>query len=185
MIEYICRKRVSLCVLLTVLFCMTGCAPSLHDTVARGDVERVRVMLERDPQLANARGHLDKTPVHYAVTYKQSECLELLLRHGADINAADYTGMTPLHVAAMLGRKEEAEWLLEQGAELEPRDIFGDTPLMTAAIFGNGHIVELLWRRGADIHARNNDDRNALELARHYRQDRVEKFIERIMSRQR
>ncbi len=179
------RNMAIICCLFALPCCMTGCAPSLHDTVARGDVERVRMMLERDPQLASARGHLDKTPLHYAVTYKQSECLELLLRHGADINAPDYTGMTPLHVAAMLGRKEEAEWLLDHGAELEPRDIFGDTPLMTAAIFGNGHIVELLWRRGADLHARNNDGRNALELARHYRQERAEKFIERLMSRQR
>lgn len=173
-----------LCAGIAALCCVAGCAPSLHDTVARGDVARVQAMLERNPQLAHARGHLDKTPLHYAVTYKQPECMELLLRHGADINAADYTGMTPLHAAAMLGRKDEAEWLLERGAALETRDIFGDTPLLTAAVFGNGHLVELFWRRGADLNARNNDGRNALELARHYRRERAENFIARLMARQ-
>jgi len=95
----------------------TGCAPSIHDAIARGNINAVHKLLNENPDLVNARDGKQKTPLHCAVTYKQREVMELLIEKGAAIGARDITGMTPLHVAAMLGRRDEAELLLQHGAD--------------------------------------------------------------------
>lgn len=161
---------------------LAGCGASLHDIVAAGDVQKVETMLARNPGLAHSVNKLGKTPLHYAVSCKQAECMELLLKHGADINAPDRTGMTPLHVAAMLGRKAEAVWLLDHGANRDARDSFGDTPMHTAAVFGQGHIIKVLWDRGADLRARNGQGKTPLDLARENRHEKAAAYIERFMN---
>ncbi len=163
---------------------LLGCGASLHDLVAAGDVPRAEALLKKDPSAAHSVNKLGKTPLHYAVSYKQVPCMELLLKHGADINAQDRTGMTPLHVAAMLGRKQEAIWLLEHGAALEPRDEFGDTPAHTAALFGQGHLVKLFLDRGADLAARNLKQKTPLDLARDNRQEKAARYIENLLAPQ-
>lgn len=43
-------------------------------------------------------------------------CFQLLLNHGADVNATTGGGATPLHRAAYQGHKEVVETLLDAGA---------------------------------------------------------------------
>jgi len=156
---------------------LAGCTPSLHDTVARHDVEAARAMIAGNPQLVMARNKLGKTPLHYAVTYGAPEMIDLLLENGADINAKDNTGLTPLHVAAMLGRTNEAQALIAHGADINARDSFGDTPLHTAALFGQARMVELLVNAGADLAALNNNQLTPLDCARQQRKSQVVDLI--------
>ena len=51
----------------------------------------------------------------YAI-YGESISFQLLLKHGADVNATTGGGATPLHRAAYLGHKGVVESLLEAGA---------------------------------------------------------------------
>ena len=46
------------------------------------------------------RDSLDWTPLHWSVYENEAACVELLLAHGAPVNAADSHGITALHVAA-------------------------------------------------------------------------------------
>ena len=163
--------------MLPLLLFVTGCTPSLHDTIARGDVERAKAMLDSNPALAHTENSLGKQPLHYAVNYKQSDVLEPLLKAGANVNAADNTGMTALHVAAMMGRKE-CLWLLAHGADLSLQDIFGDRPSHTAALFGQTKALGALFKAGDTLTEKNNAGLTPLDLAREHRQDAAVEYIQ-------
>lgn len=168
--------------LVALAFCVTcaGCSPSIHDAIARGNVDTVKALLDKDPALVKALDGKQKTPLHSAVTYKQMGAMTLLLEKGADINARDITGMTPLHVAAMLGRKDEATWLLDHGADPSIMDAYGDMPIHTAAIFGHGQIIGLFVKRGMPYDISNRDGETPEKIAREYRQERVVAFLEHL-----
>lgn len=84
----------------------------------RGDVETARRLLEGDPGLAQVRGDYDKTPLHWAAEKNHRVLAELLLSHGAEIEAEVCWGMTPLQWAANMNSREVAEVLLSHGAVL-------------------------------------------------------------------
>ena len=164
----------------TVSF-FSGCAPSIHDAIARGDLACVEAMLESSPDLVRALDGKKKTALHAAVTYRKIDALPLLLEHGADISATDATGMTPLHVAGMLGRREEAKWLLAHGANPLLEDVYGDTPLHTAVIFGHGQIIKLLAENGISPDRPNGNNETPLAIAKKYRQEKVERYLIYLM----
>lgn len=170
--------------LLAMFLACSGCAPSIHDAIARGNMDLVRSLLTENPDLVRALDGKQKTPLHSAVTYKQMEALQLLLEKGADIGARDVTGMTPLHVAAMLGRHDEAKWLLENGADPKIMDDYGDMPIHTAAIFGHGQIIGLFVDLGMSPDIPNGKGQTPEEIAREYRQERVAAYIAHLRDRQ-
>ncbi len=167
----------------SVILAGTGCTPSIHDAIARGNVETVYALLDENPGLLHARDGKQKTPLHCAVTYKQKDIMEALLRKGADINAHDITGMTPLHVAAMLGRRDEAQVLLQHGADPTTMDNYGDMPIHTAAIFGHGQIIGLLVNSGIRPDIPNKNGQVPEEIARHYRQERVVSYLQHLKTK--
>ncbi|MBI2421205.1 MAG: ankyrin repeat domain-containing protein [Candidatus Hydrogenedentes bacterium] len=166
--------------LAAVLF--SGCGSSIHDDVARNDIERVRAKIAADPAAVGDTNDIGKTALHYAVSYKRMEIMDLLVASGADVNAQDRTGMTPLHVAAMLGRKDEAAWLLVHGADVHRRDVFGDTPMLTAAVFGGGGVVKTLIQHGARLDDVNTDQLDAVALARKYHQEKMAAFLVKLQA---
>lgn len=159
---------------------LSGCAPSPHDCVIRGDLESLRGVLEKAPEAVEQRDRKMKTPLHMAAGVDSVAAMEVLAAHGAEVDAKDITGMTPLHVAAMYGRREAAVWLLDHGAAVDAVDDFGDTPLHTAAVFGRGHTVTLLVSRGASLDARNAEGLTPRELAVRGRHDRVAALLGRL-----
>ena len=48
---------------------------------------------------------LDQTGLHLATYFGHTRVVELLLEHGADINAVNQCGDTPLHKAAHIGHE--------------------------------------------------------------------------------
>ncbi len=136
------------------------------------------------------------------------EYIELLLEHGADVNArmASSTetrtifthqwlreeGATPFLRAAQSGDLELMELLLEHGAEPDVATTNNTTPLMVASGIGwvegvtyewspeqTRETVEFLLEHGADVNAQDNDGRTALMGAAHKgRPDIVELLYE-------
>ena len=80
----------------------------------------------------------------------------MLLRAGADVNAATREGITPLALAAVNGSLEATEILLEAGANAKAVLPEGETVLMTAARTGRPEVVKALLAHGADLKAREN-----------------------------
>lgn len=164
---------------LLVLVGLCGCGTSVHDDVARGDMDALARKIEREPELLESRNALGKTPLHYAVTFAQKDATEFLIEQGADLSARDGTGLTPLHVAAIVDVRGAARLLLDAGAELEAMDSFGDTPLHSAAMHGSIRVLEFLLDRGADASALNQEGLTSLDLARRHDQTEALERLER------
>lgn len=80
------------------------------------------------------------------------EIAEVLLDHGADVNAGD--SITPLIAAARAGHAGMVSLLLDRGADIEARGEAGQTALMQAVRAGQMDIAVLLVERGADAGAK-------------------------------
>ena len=112
-------------------------------------VQDVLDELERgaDPVKVNEDG---MAPLHMAVQYSTPEVVELLLEHGADVNARiqsldDYRDATPLHMALMGNQDPEViTALLEWGADIDAQDAIGMTPLQGAHFVGPEMVALLL-----------------------------------------
>ena len=116
---------------------------------ALASVQDVLDELERgaDPVKVNEDG---MASLHMAAQYSTREVVELLLDHGADVNARvqsldDYRGATPLHMALM-GNQDPGviTALLEWGADIDAQDAIGMTPLQGAHFVGPEMVALLL-----------------------------------------
>ncbi|KAI8498599.1 Unconventional myosin-XVI [Branchiostoma belcheri] len=133
--------------------------------VERGDVQTVRrgLLAGRD---VNKRFPASGgwTALHVASWYGQTGVLELLIQHGADIEAREKLGdRTALHLASDSGQTGVVELLIQHGADLEGRDKFGRTALHLASWNGQTGVVELLIQHGADLGARDIIGRKPLD----------------------
>ncbi|XP_019638168.1 PREDICTED: death-associated protein kinase 1-like [Branchiostoma belcheri] len=127
--------------------------------VERGDVQTVRRGLDAGVDVK------ERTSLHVASRYGQTAVAELLIKHGADLEARGEYEKTSLHVASGHGQTAVAELLIKHGADLEARDDDQDTPLHDAAVEGHTGTCELLIRHGADVTARSVDQDAPLHRA--------------------
>ncbi|MCJ1264014.1 hypothetical protein MMC22_003885 [Lobaria immixta] len=100
----------------------------------------------------NVRGAEDNTPVLVLAGYGlPKETMELLLDHGAEIDATDDRGNTALISTASSGDMEGLELLLKRGANIHA---FGDeygSALHAAASEGDEESCQFLLKSGADV----------------------------------
>ena len=64
----------------------------------------------------------------------QPKAAELLIEHGAELDARNRDGSSSLHTAAFLGRVAVVELLLAAGAQYQLKDRDGQTPLELASL---------------------------------------------------
>ena len=92
-----------------------------------------------------------KTPLHTTAWHNSSDTAEVLLNHGADVNAKSLDGETPLHVAVGENAHETVEILLNY------KDMTGRTRLHRAAESNDYETVKTLVKNGANVNAEDND----------------------------
>jgi len=122
---------------------------------ARGEVDRVRSILDENPDwIARVDGD-DETALHYAASHGQAAVLRLLLERGAPVDARSYNRFTPLHRAVMHGNVETVRRLLAKRPDVEARTSFGRTALQLAADRDQHALVKVLLDHGAtyDLHS--------------------------------
>lgn len=66
-----------------------------------------------------------RTPLHWAAANGYNALVELLIKHGAQVNALNSTFRTPLQEAIMLRRTDVVETLLKNGAMVNLKDVEG------------------------------------------------------------
>lgn len=111
-----------------------------------------------------------QTPLHIAAaSTRGAECLEVLIREGADINPQSDDGRTPLHMTAIHGRFTRSKILMDNGnldswgynawcwdslmsagAVVDCKDQNGCTPLHIAALYGHELLSGTLLTAKAD-----------------------------------
>jgi len=100
------------------------------------------------------RGRVNESAIADAVMRGDSAAVRVLLRQGADVNAAQSDGMTALHWASMRGDASVARMLMFAGARVEVLTRNGNyTPLHLAARAGKAAAVKALLDGGADVSA--------------------------------
>ena len=104
------------------------------------------------------------TPLYLAATKGYDKVIELLLRHGANVNAMNNQGWTALHVASANGYLPATRILLDHNADTSLQDDYGKTPLHCALENGHLGIALSLIERIGDQDVR--DGRNITPLYR-------------------
>jgi ankyrin repeat protein len=72
------------------------------------------------------------TPLIYAARENCRACVDILLKHKADIGLPDPSGVPALSIAMMNGNWDVAKRLIDAGADVNQWDIFGQSPLHVA-----------------------------------------------------
>jgi ankyrin repeat protein len=91
------------------------------------------------------------TPLYMACQSGSTSMIELLLKHGADVNQANSLGTTPLMIASASGSAEVVKVLLDHGADANQREHAHDqTALMFAANLDRAEVIRVLMAHGAD-----------------------------------
>jgi uncharacterized glyoxalase superfamily protein PhnB len=84
-----------------------------------GDLELIRRLVEQNPELLDrrlSRFEHGLTPLHFAMSRKRYDMLDLLIELGADLEAADASGQTAFEVAMLRGDVEAMRRLHAAGA---------------------------------------------------------------------
>uniref|UniRef100_A0A8D0HGF0 Nuclear factor kappa B subunit 2 n=1 Tax=Sphenodon punctatus TaxID=8508 RepID=A0A8D0HGF0_SPHPU len=135
----------------------------LHLALQSGDQEMLRVLLAHlgsyTLPLLGTPNYRGLFPVHLAVKSRSLACLELLVRKGADVNAAERQGgRTPLHLAVEMDNLNLAMHLVKKlEADVNARTFAGNTPLHLAAGLGSPTLTKMLIKAGADILCENDE----------------------------
>lgn len=133
--------------------CVSGATPGdLADAARNGNWAQVRAMasVQANVRFIQPDG---MTALHWAVQANQEDVIALLLKSGADANAANRYGITPLWLAATNGNAPVVRMLLKAGASVDAALPHGETALMAAARTGEPDTVRALLAADANPNA--------------------------------
>ena len=141
----------------------------VHDAARKGDVNKLKTLLQGDPKLVGDRDKLGDTPLHSAALHGQLAAAQVLIEAGADVNAKNnYGAFTPSDLGVILyssNHQDPVSLLTVHG--VDARDMKnGYTPL-SLSLFASRHkeLVQLLVEKGADVNALDQSQHRPLTYA--------------------
>ena len=163
---------------------------SIWEASVTGDLDAVQAHIDAGTDL-NRLSEAGETPLHYAVSKKQSEVVEVLLDAGAETDIENSLEETPLDIAIASRQENIIDLLLDAGAGLDTptesihfltwlgdslgvklhiysgtnidqEDEFGNYPILLAVEFGYVEIVDLLIEHEVELETEDEDGFTAL-----------------------
>lgn len=125
----------------------------LHEACELRNPDMMRWLIECNANV-NSVNRSGDTPLKMAITYASYECVELLIRHGADPTILNDMNRSALHSSAYFGHADILELLL---SHYPPRGVFeidtvGDTCLIDAVHSSRSlACVQTLLKWGSDV----------------------------------
>jgi ankyrin repeat protein len=147
----------------------------IHDIAFAGDAEQLKSLLDKNPELIDAKGWLERRPLHCAAGFGHVDCVRLLIERGADVNAhSKLWSATALFEA--IGRPSDdpnpsgamacAQLLLENGADPNVKSrIRSETPIFHARSLD---ALLLLAKYGADLDVISDENQYPFEYHAYY-----------------
>lgn len=125
---------------------------SIHFAARVGDVEILRMLIDHNKcKSISSKDFFGMQPIHYACQKSNTACVELLLKHGCDLDCEDADGKRPIQYACYTGSEGCVEVLHSAGADLNKKEWRGRTPLHFAAMCENCEVVCYLLKHGCDV----------------------------------
>jgi ankyrin repeat protein len=137
------------------------------ENVKRGSLKAVEDTLKEHPDAVKWQkfGPMDEGKTAFLLAGSSTNMMELLLKYGADVNAADAKGWTALHAACFHGKADQAEFLIKNGADVEKGSRNGETALMMAVKADHWACADLLVIAGAMVDRESKNGDSAIDLA--------------------
>ena len=159
----------TLLMLLTLAF-FVGCdlitrKKPIHEAAYKGDLKKVKQIIDRDPAQVNVQDWMDYTPLYLASGTGHTEIVDFLLAHNANIELGNNLNQRPLTAAAKYGHYNTVKTLLMHGATVNCKNVFDRTPLHEAALRSGKDVINILISYGADVSAKDDDNDTPLHNA--------------------
>ncbi|XP_072957247.1 uncharacterized protein [Typha angustifolia] len=142
-----------------------GSELDLHAAARAGDLSTVESICNSNPLAVNSRDRHSRTPLHLAAWSGQTEVVNFLCQHKADVGAAAMDDTGAIHFASQKGHLEVVRVLLSSGVSVKAANRKGLTPLHYAAQGSHLELVRYLIRKGANLSAKTKGGQTPLHLA--------------------
>jgi len=135
----------------------------LHTAIAEANTEKT-ARLAADKTLLEEINGAGQTPLLQAVSARNAELVELLLKVGADTRQSDLNGNSALHYAVSSRNIRLLKLILPAAANPDPINSEGKTPLLLAAENGTVDMIEALLQAGADYNSKDRRGNTILHI---------------------
>jgi ankyrin repeat protein len=123
----------------------------LHWAAKKGDLALVKTLVQEKEMNVNARDKEGRTPLYIAAREGYRNCVDYLIKNGAETGIRDKEGMTILHWAGKEGYSDIIELLVKDEELVNIKDKKGYTPLQWAFIKDHKQAAVLLILAGSHL----------------------------------
>jgi len=129
----------------------TSVNSTTHNIANSGDADKIKTMLQDNPDYISSTDDKGWTPLHTAAYNGQKNLIKLLMANGAEINAIAKDGVTPIDVAAMNGHRDAVDLLFHYGGTPSKKAVFV-WPVIGAIVIAALFFIEFIlfdnWTNG-------------------------------------
>ena len=137
----------------------------LHWGVLKSNATLVEKFLQAGA-MVNLQTRNGNTALHFAANMGDLSKMEVLLKHGADVEKAlNKKGQTPLFNAIRSGKYSAVKLLIDNGANVSIKDFNGDYPIHIAVQYEDIEVIDLLLEHGAKLDVSNYEGTTPFHIA--------------------